>query len=205
MLAGSIFLIPNGTFIAELVLFLIVFGVLAKFVLPPLDAVRRERAERVRSSLAAGDEGRSEAARLAEERRQVLDGARAEARAIVEEAGRRAAALVEEGRAAGRAEHDRIVAEARAPLAAESRRVEAELSARMGALVLSAAGSVVGQPLDAARHRALIDAAVARARLDGRAAAGDGSGPPAAGGRAVDQAPGDAAAAPAGPATGEEA
>jgi F-type H+-transporting ATPase subunit b len=183
VLSGSIFLIPNGTFLAELVLFLIVFGVLAKFVLPPIDAARRERAERVRSSLAAGDEGRLEAARLASERRQVLDAARAEARAIVEEAGREAAALVEGGRAAGRAEHDRILAEARAPLAEESRRVVAELSARMGALVLSAAANVVGQPLDASRHAALIDETVARARLDGGPghAASNGAGGPAGG------------------------
>ena len=37
------FLLPNGTFIFVLLIFLIVLGVIAKFVVPPISAVLHER------------------------------------------------------------------------------------------------------------------------------------------------------------------
>ena len=45
---ASNFLVPNGTFIAELVLFIIVLGFIAAFVLPPIMKVMRERDETIR-------------------------------------------------------------------------------------------------------------------------------------------------------------
>ena len=40
---GGNFLIPNGTFVVELVIFLVVLGVVAKWILPPLKAVSETR------------------------------------------------------------------------------------------------------------------------------------------------------------------
>ncbi len=39
---GGNFLIPNGTFVVELVIFLVVLGVIAKWILPPLQASGRD-------------------------------------------------------------------------------------------------------------------------------------------------------------------
>ena len=43
----SNFLIPNGTFFFVLLIFLIVLGVIAKWVVPPISKVLREREEMV--------------------------------------------------------------------------------------------------------------------------------------------------------------
>ena len=43
------FLLPNGTFFFELILFVVVFILLAKFVVPPIRKAMEERAERVRT------------------------------------------------------------------------------------------------------------------------------------------------------------
>ena len=43
----SNFLIPNGTFFFVLIIFLIVLGVIGKFVVPPISKVLREREEMV--------------------------------------------------------------------------------------------------------------------------------------------------------------
>ncbi|MGC7219886.1 F0F1 ATP synthase subunit B, partial [Mycobacteroides abscessus subsp. massiliense] len=40
---GSNFLIPNGTFFAVLIIFLIVLGVISKWVVPPISKVLAER------------------------------------------------------------------------------------------------------------------------------------------------------------------
>lgn len=157
-----IFLVPNGTFVVELVLFVVVLGIVAKFILPPLRGAMDERAQKVRSALQASEQGQVEAARLVTERRAVLDAARAEARSLLEQAAARAEALVDEAREQGQVEHDRIVAEARPRIDAERRRVEDELLATMGALVVAAAAQVVGAPLDADKHRTVVDEAVAR-------------------------------------------
>ena len=162
-LVGSIFLIPNGTFLAELILFLIVFGIVAKFILPPIDAARSARAETIRSALHESDEGQAEADRLATEARRALDDARDEARRALEDAAGAAAALVEQGRARGQQEHDRVLTAAQQEIDAERRRIEDELLAKVDSLVAAAAGQVIGQPVDLSRHRATVDAAVARA------------------------------------------
>ncbi|MDA8292295.1 MAG: F0F1 ATP synthase subunit B [Actinomycetota bacterium] len=164
---ASIFLVPNGTFFAELLLFVVVLGVVAKFILPPLRGAMDERARTVRAAMDASDEGHAEAERLAGERRQVLEAARAEARAVVERAGSEAAALHESARAEGLAQHAALLAEARPRIEAERRSVEEALLARMGELAVAAAAGVVGSPVDGDRHQGIIEAVVSRARSAG--------------------------------------
>ncbi|HLI15450.1 MAG TPA: hypothetical protein VKV23_05275 [Acidimicrobiales bacterium] len=164
MALGSIFLLPNGTFIAELVIFLVVLGAMAKVVLPPLAAAREERERRIRAGLEAGDEGSAEAARLEQARLDRLEAARAAGRAVLEEAARTVERLVAEARAEGTAEHDRIVAAA-APLIEQARRAARdELAGRLDVLVAEAAQAVVGVSVDVARHRDVIDEVASRAR-----------------------------------------
>ncbi len=159
-----IFIIPNGTIIPELVLFIIVLGVMAKFILPPINKAMAERDHSIKSALSASDEGRTESTRLARERAEVLEGARAEARAILEEAARAAQAAVDAGRAAGQAEYDRLLAQAAPGIAADADRVRSELTDRLDELVLAAAGRIVGAPVDAARHAGVLGETAAAAR-----------------------------------------
>ena len=79
LLGSSIFLLPNATFFVELILFLVIFGVVAKVILPPIQAAMDERARTVRAAQEASDEGQAEAERLVETRVEVLERARAEA------------------------------------------------------------------------------------------------------------------------------
>ena len=83
MLAG-VFIVPNWTFFVELILFVIVLGVVAKWILPPIQAALDERQQAVRGSMRAADEHRDEAHQLDQERGVVLEGARGEARRLLE-------------------------------------------------------------------------------------------------------------------------
>jgi len=58
---GGNFLIPNGTFVVELVIFLVVLGVIAKWILPPLRDVVDTRRERVATALAKAEQARARA------------------------------------------------------------------------------------------------------------------------------------------------
>ena len=169
---ASIFLLPNGTFIFELVAFLLVIAFVAKVVVPPLNRVMTERAEHIRSSIESAEAARHDADELASRRRELLEAARVEARAIVEQANEIAEQLKEEGRRRGTEERERLVASAQAEIDQERERARAEIMSDIGSLVLEAAERVIGAALDDERHRALVDEAIAAAQASAGTASG---------------------------------
>jgi F-type H+-transporting ATPase subunit b len=177
--SSQIFIVPNATFFVELFLFIVVFGVIAIFILPPIMRAMREREDRVRAGVQAGEEGRAEAQRLAGERAELLQGARAEARGLMEEASRAGDAAVEEARRRGSAEHDERLSVARPGLEAERDELRTDLQGRLGGLVVDAASQVIGEPVALEPHRALISQlAGGAATAPGQPVPGpDGTGP----------------------------
>ena len=92
----SNFLVPNGTFFVVLIIFLIVLGVIGKWVVPPISKVLREREAMVKQTVedsrkaadqfsAADEDYRAEMAKARGEASGVRDGARAEGRKILED------------------------------------------------------------------------------------------------------------------------
>ena len=119
---GGNFLIPNGTFVVELVIFLVVLGVVAKWILPPLRAVSEERQARI-SSASQKAEARAEAQSVLAERDRVLADARAQARGIVDHANQGADQAVQNGRQRGQQEYERLVSASRTSTAEDRKSV----------------------------------------------------------------------------------
>lgn len=160
---ASVFLIPNFTFVLELIAFLLVLFFFARVILPPLRKAMNEREASIRNAIQAAEDARREAAELASQRREALDAARAEARQIVDQANEVAEQLKQEGRQHGQEEYDRLVASARSEIELERQRARDEVMSEVGDLVLRAAERVIGEGLDDARHRALVDEAISAA------------------------------------------
>ena len=106
---GGNFLIPNGTFVVELVIFLVVLGIIAKWILPPLQQVSETRRVRVRTELEKAEAARAEAEGVLAERDRVLSEARSQARGVIDHANQGADAALEQGRARGQEEYERLV------------------------------------------------------------------------------------------------
>jgi F-type H+-transporting ATPase subunit b len=176
MMASSNFLVPNATLILEIVAFLIVLGVIGKYVLPVLNKALEERQAQIQSALEAAEKARAQADETRAQRQRILDEARQQARDIVAQANRTAQGIVAGAEERGQREHDRLVASASAEISAERQRALEELSAQVGALVLSVARQVIGREIDPERHRALIDEAVEVLRSSGAASAGRAQG-----------------------------
>ena len=170
MTGTSIFLLPNGTFFVELVVVAVILFFMTKYILPPLNKAMTSRQEKIRSSLAAADAARAEAAAAADERSRVLGEAREQARAIV--AGAQATSDQLKAEAGGRAqlEYDRIVDTARAEVDAARLRAIDEASARIGEVVFELVTKIVGREVDQATHDDLVREAVGA--LDAEAARG---------------------------------
>jgi F-type H+-transporting ATPase subunit b len=176
--SNSNFLVPDGTFIAELISFLLILGFIAKWVLPPLNRAMQARQEQIRSSLEAADEAKTEADETRAQRQGIIDEARQQAREIVAQANRGADQVRADGQARGQQEYERLVASADAEIALARQRALDEITSRVGALVLSVARQVIEREIDAQRHRALIDEAVSALRAEATAtgAVGPGTG-----------------------------
>ena len=99
MAAGN-FLVPNATFIAELVAFLIILFILAKFILPFVQKALNDRQEMIRQQVEDADATRQKLAEAQDAYKNALTEARIEAAQIRENARAEAQRTVEELRTA---------------------------------------------------------------------------------------------------------
>ena len=172
MMATSNFLVPNGTFIVELVGFLIVLGVVARYLLPPINRALQERQAKIQAELDAADKARAEAAAADDERRRELEDARRRAREILEQAERAADKARTDGLASAQEEHDRIVAGATAEVTLAKQRALDEATTQVGQLVMEVVERVIGREVDERAHRDLVDEAITALRAEDGGATG---------------------------------
>ncbi len=99
----SNFLLPNGTFFFVLLIFLIVLGVIGKWVVPPISKVLRER-----EAMVAKTDGRTTASRPSSSRPPQADYDE-----VMADARREASTIRDEARAEGRKIVDESAAEAK--------------------------------------------------------------------------------------------
>ena len=172
MTTASIFLLPNGTFFVELVIFVVLIVIIGKKIIPPINAAMTERQERVRASLDAADQARADAMAADDERRAVLEEARQTARQVVAEANRTAEAVRVDAQARGQAEFERIVGGAEADVALARRRAVEDAANRVGEIAMDVVARVIGRPVNAEAHHDLIAEAVRALHSDADASSG---------------------------------
>jgi F-type H+-transporting ATPase subunit b len=173
----SNFLVPNGTFIFELIAFVIVLGVIGWKVLPPLNKVLSERQDQIRGELEAADQAKTDAEQADAERRRELEEARHRAREIVAQANHTADQVTIARQAQAQAEYERIVNSAEAEVTVARQAAVEQITARVGEIVIAAAERVIGREIQASDHQDLINeaiAAVSAEAADTGAASGSG-------------------------------
>ncbi|GHJ59929.1 MULTISPECIES: F0F1 ATP synthase subunit B [Nocardioides] len=152
-------LIPHlSEIILGAVWFLILLGLIWKFVVPNFEKAYADRTAAIEGGLAAAETKQAEAdAKLAELEAQLAD-ARHEAARIREEAREQGAAIVSDLRAQGQAEQTRIVEAGKAQIEAERQQAVASLRAEVGSLATGLAGRIVGESLeDEARQGRVVE------------------------------------------------
>ena len=160
MIAESIFLIPNGTFIVELAVVAVILFLVTKYILPPLNKAMENRQEQIRGALDAADKARAEAAAAGDERAKVLAAARDQAREIVAAAQATSDSVNAESGARGQAEYDRIIAAAQGEVDTARQRAIDEASAKIGEIVFDLVAKIVGREVDQNAHQDLVREAV---------------------------------------------
>jgi F-type H+-transporting ATPase subunit b len=144
----SNFLVPNGTFVVELIAFAIMFAILAKFIIPPINRAMEARQEAIRQQFAELDQAKAEATSAKDEFQSQIEEARKEAARIREESREQGAAIIAEMREQAQAESARIVEHGKTQIEAERQQAIASLRAEAGGLATGLAGRIVGESLD---------------------------------------------------------
>jgi F-type H+-transporting ATPase subunit b len=155
---GGNFLVPNATFIAELVAFIIILGILWKYVLPPITRALNDRQGIIEKQIEEADATRAKLAATEADYRKTMQEAATTAAQIRDEARADAAAIREEMLGKAHEEANRIIAAGRDQLVAERASIVRELRAEIGTLAVDLAGRIVGESLEnEARQRGTVD------------------------------------------------
>ncbi len=145
-------------FILGTILFLIIFGVLAKLLMPRIQQMLTERTELIEGGLARSEEAQEEAKQLLDQYRQQLAEARHEASRLREEAREQGAQIIAEMREQAQAEARRVTESAQAQIEAERQQALTSLRAEVGTLATELASRIVGESLtDEARQSRMVD------------------------------------------------
>jgi F-type H+-transporting ATPase subunit b len=169
----------NATLIVELVgfLFMLLFLMyvplpflgIPKPVFPWIVSVAEARQREITSQLEAAKKEREDAeARLAEAQAK-LDDARKTAQSVIEAANKSAEQLRQELRQKAEEESKRTIESARKEIQAEREKAIQSVRNEVAGLVVAATEKVIGETLDDAKHKQLIERAIAEV------ASGDGS------------------------------
>lgn len=158
----SVLAVPIGELIVGTVAFLIVFGVLAKLLIPKIAKALEEREKAIETGLRQAEAAKEESARAAEEHEQILAEAREEAASIRAAAQSERAQIIEKARAEAQEAADQVVKSSQEQIQAEANRAKRELSNSVGQIATDVAGRIIGESLiDEAKARAVIDNVIA--------------------------------------------
>lgn len=155
-----------GLMIWTLVVFLITFWILKRYVFGPVASMVGKRRDQIAESIDEAEHSREEATRLLEDYKVRLAEARREADQLREqgrkEGERQGHDLVE----AAQTQRDRVISDADAQIAADARHAASGIRDDVVDIALMAAERVTGTSLSDADHRRLIESAIDDADLE---------------------------------------
>jgi F-type H+-transporting ATPase subunit b len=161
LLASSNFLVPNATFVAELLAFLLLLAFLSKKVLPPINGAIEKRQQAIASNINEAEEAKKRSLELEEQHKKLLEEGRAEARSLKDEATKIGEQLREELRKQGEEEYRRLVERASSDIDAASRRAAEELRVQVAGLVMDVVERVLGEGITVRDQEKLVEMATA--------------------------------------------
>lgn len=146
----------NGTLIAQIINFLLLVFLLAKFAYRPLMQVLEDRQKKIADNIDSAERERKDAQQLKMEYQQQLAQARSQAQVIVEKAEKLAEEAKEEILKDARAESARILKNAQAEVARERALALAQLKNEVVVLSMAAATKIIDKNIDTEANAMLI-------------------------------------------------
>jgi len=169
-LAGTAGVIDiNGTVIVELITFLAMLAIVARWVYPEIVRLAEARQRQIANLLKEAEKSRADAEARLKDAETKLNEARRTAQSVIDAANKSGEQLRSELKQKAEEEAKRLTETARKEINAERERAVQSVRAEVAGLVVVATEKVIGETLDENKHRQLIDRAIAEAT------SGDGS------------------------------
>ena len=146
----------NATLVAQMVVFFILWWVVAKYIWPPLVKALDERAKKIADGLAAADKGKAELELANKRVEQALTEARTEGAQRIADAEKRAQMTADEIKQNAQAEAARIVAQAKAEAEQQAVRVRESLRDQVAVLAVKGAEQILKREVNAQVHADLL-------------------------------------------------
>ncbi len=157
-LAGGNFLIPNMTFVVELAAFIIVLGVLSRYVIPPVRQAMTARQEIARKLVSDSQEAKRLLEKAQTAYKTAMADARHEAARLRAQAEEQRREIVEGASTEADARAAEIISRGQAQLEADRRQAIGQLKTELGNVAVELAEKILGEALaDNQRQRRLID------------------------------------------------
>jgi F-type H+-transporting ATPase subunit b len=158
VLAADNFLIPNGTFIFEWIVFVFVVIFIARKVYPRINEMIERRQQTIRQQFEDAEKAKSDAEKAKKEYTDALAETRKEISRLREEANAEKAQIIEEARSTARTAAAAVAEQERARLATERQQVLMSLRNEIGELAFTLSEKIVRESLrDEDRQRRLVD------------------------------------------------
>ncbi|MCX4789403.1 MULTISPECIES: F0F1 ATP synthase subunit B [unclassified Streptomyces] len=149
---------PIPELVIGFIAFVIVFGFLAKKLLPNINKVLEERREAIEGGIEKADAAQTEAQSVLEQYKAQLAEARHEAARLRQEAQEQGAVILQEMRAEGQRQREEIIAAGHSQIEADRKAAASALRQDVGKLATDLAGKLVGESLeDHARQSGTVD------------------------------------------------
>lgn len=146
----------NATLIAQIINFVILLAILAKFAWKPIMQALEDRQNKIAGDLANAEKEREAAENLRQEYQQQLAEARAQAQSIIDKATKLAEQTKDQIIEEARAENARLLKAAEEQIAVERERALAQMRSEVVALSMAAATKIIEQNLDTNANAKLV-------------------------------------------------
>ena len=155
---ASNFLVPNATFIAQVVAFLVLLWILGRYVVPPISKAMNERQEAIRRQFEDAEAAKERLEAAEKEYQAALAETRRESTRLREEAHAERAQIIEEARSEAARRAEEILEANRERLATERQQILLSLRNEIGELAVTLSEKIVHDSLrDDARQRKLVE------------------------------------------------
>ncbi|PHM66114.1 F0F1 ATP synthase subunit B [Xenorhabdus stockiae] len=151
----------NATILGQAIAFVLFVLFCMKYVWPPIMAAIEKRQKEIADGLASAERAKKNLDLAQANATDQLKKAKADAHAIIEQANKQRAQIIDDARTEAELERSKIVAQAHAEVEAESKRVREELRKQVALLAIAGAEKIIERSVDEAANSDIVDKLVA--------------------------------------------
>src|SRR5437868_1318118 len=159
------FVVPNLTLLIQDIAFIVLMVLLVRYLYRPITSVLEARTRRIQEGLRAAEEAKRDREAAEKEYQLRIEAARREGQGLLDRIAKQGEDLRKELEAKAREQADTLIARARAEIQQEREKAVQDLREQVADLAVLAASRIIGESLDAKKHRELIERTIEEAEI----------------------------------------